>query len=148
MLEVILREDIKTLGKAGDMVRVKPGYARNYLLPQGLAYEATDGNKKRIAAESKARAVKSESEKTEAASLAARLGELTVIITGKAGEGDRLFGSITGSDIADAMAALGHKIDKRKIDLDHPIKTLGQHTVGLRLHPEVVAAIQVSVVQE
>jgi large subunit ribosomal protein L9 len=148
MLDVILREDIKTLGKAGDMVRVKPGYARNYLLPQGLAYEATEGNKKRIAAESKARNVKLEADKAVATKQAASLGALTVTITGKAGEGDRLFGSITASDIADALAAQGHKIDKRKVDLDHPIKTLGQHTVMLRLHPEVQAEIRVSVVPE
>jgi large subunit ribosomal protein L9 len=148
MLEVILREDIKTLGKAGEMVRVKPGYARNYLLPKGLAYEATEGNKKRIAAESKARGVKQEAEKTEATALANSLGNLTVQISGKAGEGDRLFGSITASDIAEALAAQGQRIDKRKIELDHPIKSLGQHTVMLRLHPEVQAEIRVSVVPE
>ncbi len=148
MLEVILREDIKTLGKAGEMVRVKPGYARNYLLPQGLAYEATEGNKKRIAAESKARGVKQEAEKTAATKVANSLGALTVTITGKAGEGDRLFGSITANDIADALAAQGHQIDKRKIDLDHPIKSLGEHTVMLRLHPEVQAEIKVSVTPE
>ena len=148
MLEVILREDIKTLGKAGEMVRVKPGYARNYLLPQGLAYEATEGNKKRIAAESKARGVKVEAEKKEATALANSLGALTVTIPGKAGEGDRLFGSITASDVAAALASQGHKIDKRKIDLEHPIKTLGDHTVALRLHPEVQAEIRVSVVPE
>ena len=148
MLEVILREDIKTLGKAGEMVRVKPGYARNYLLPQGLAYEATEGNKKRIAAESRARNIKHEAEKTEATALANSLGALTVTIPGKAGDGDRLFGSITASDIADGLAAQGHKIDKRKIELDHPIKSLGEHTVVLRLHPDVQAEIRVSVVPE
>ena len=148
MLEVILREDIKTLGKAGEMVRVKPGYARNYLLPRGLAYEATEGNKKRIVAESRARGVKLEAEKKEATTLANSLGTLTVTIPGKAGEGDRLFGSITASDIAEALATQGHKIDKRKIELDHPIKTLGDHSVILRLHPEVQADIRVSVVPE
>ena len=148
MLEVILREDIKTLGKAGEMVRVKPGYARNYLLPHGLAYEATEGNKKRIAAESRARNVKQEGEKKEATALANSLGALTVTITGKAGDGDRLFGSITASDIADGLAAQGHPIDKRKIELEHPIKSLGEHTVMLRLHPEVQAEIRVSVVPE
>ncbi|MEO8294204.1 MAG: 50S ribosomal protein L9 [Gemmatimonadota bacterium] len=148
MLEVILREDIKALGKAGDMVRVKPGYARNYLLPQGLAYEATEGNKKRINAESKARTVKQEAEKTEALATAARLNAVSLTIPSKAGEGDRLFGSITAADIADAMAKQGHKVDKRKIDLEHPIKSLGEHTVMLRLHPEVQAEIRVSVVQE
>ncbi len=148
MLEVILREDIKTLGKAGEMVRVKPGYARNYLLPKGLAYEATEGNKKRIQAESKAKNVKLEAEKSEANAIASKLNAVTLTIASKAGEGDRLFGSITASDIADAMAAQGHKIDKRKIELEHPIKTLGTHTIALRLHPEVQAEIRVSVVPE
>lgn len=148
MLEVILREDIKTLGKAGEMVRVKPGYARNYLLPKGLAYEATEGNKKRIQAESKAKNVKLEAEKSEANAIAARFNAVTLTIASKAGEGDRLFGSITASDIAEAMAAQGHKIDKRKIELEHPIKTVGTHTVALRLHPEVQAEIRVSVIPE
>jgi large subunit ribosomal protein L9 len=148
MLEVILREDIKSLGKAGEMVRVKPGYARNFLLPQGLAYEATEGNKKRIAAESKARNAKLSAEKGEATALADRLNALTVNLPGKAGEGDRLFGSITAQDIAAALARQGFNVDKRKIDLDHPIKSLGQHIVAIRLHPEVQAEIKVSVVQE
>lgn len=148
MLEVILREDIRSLGKAGDMVRVKPGYARNYLLPQGLAYEATEGNKKRIAAESKARSVKLAAEKGEATALAERLNALSLTIPGKAGEGDRLFGSITAQDIAGELGKQGFTVDRRKIDLDHPIKTLGQHTVALRLHPEVQAEIRISVVQE
>jgi len=148
MIEVILREDVKSLGKAGALVRVKPGYARNFLLPHGLAFEASEGNKKRIAAEQKARETKSASERVEAQKVAAALGALSVTLTAKAGEGDRLFGSITAQDIADQLAALGHPVDKRKIDLEHPIKTLGAHTVPLRLHPEVVAEIPVTVVAE
>jgi len=148
MIEVILREDVKSLGKAGALVRVKPGYARNFLLPHGLAYEASEGNKKRIAAEQKARETKSASERVEAQKVAAALGALSVTLTAKAGEGDRLFGSITAQDIADRLAELGHPVDKRKIDLEHPIKTLGAHTVPLRLHPEVVAEIPVTVVAE
>ena len=148
MIEVILREDVKSLGKAGALVRVKPGYARNFLLPRGLAYEASEGNKKRIAAEQKARETKQASERVEAQKVAAALGALKVTITAKAGEGDRLFGSITAQDIADKLAALGHTIDKRRIDLDHPIKTVGFHAVPLRLHSEVVAEIPVTVVAE
>jgi large subunit ribosomal protein L9 len=148
MIEVILREDVKSLGKAGALVRVKPGYARNFLLPRGLAYEASEGNKKRIAAEQKARETKQASERVEAQKVAAALGALKVTITAKAGEGDRLFGSITAQDIADQLAALGHTIDKRRIDLDHPIKTIGFHSVPLRLHSEVVAEIPVTVVAE
>ena len=95
MIEVILREDIHTLGRAGEMVRVKPGYARNYLLPQGLAYEATEGNRKRIAAETRVRTARNESERTEAERMAGTLSGVTLTLTGKAGEEGKLFGSIT-----------------------------------------------------
>ncbi len=147
-MEVILREDIKTLGKAGELVKVKPGYARNYLLPKGLAYEATEGNRKRIQAESKARSARLEQEAGEARALAAKLGTVSLTLSRKAGEGDRLFGSITAQDLADALAAAGHPVDKRKIELDHPIKTIGQHTVPVRLHPEVIAEVRVTVAAE
>jgi large subunit ribosomal protein L9 len=148
MIELILREDVKSLGKAGEMVRVKPGFARNYLLPQGLAYEATEGNKKRIAAETRARASRQDAERTEAERAAAALGQVALTLTGKAGEEGKLFGSITTQDLADALARQGHQIDKRRIELDHPIKTLGHHTVAVRLHPEVHAEVHVSVVAE
>ena len=148
MIEVILREDIKTLGRAGDMVRVKPGYARNYLLPQGLAYEATEGNKKRIAAETRVRAARSQAERSEAERVAATLNQVTLTLTGKAGEEGKLFGSITSQDVADALARQGHPVDRRRIELDHPIKTTGTHTVTVRLHPEVHADVRVSVVAE
>ncbi|HJR15289.1 MAG TPA: 50S ribosomal protein L9 [Gemmatimonadales bacterium] len=148
MIEVILREDVKSLGQAGEMVRVKPGYARNYLLPQGLAYEATEGNKKRIAAETRARASRNEAERSEAQRVAATLSAVKLNLTGKAGEEGKLFGSITTQDIADALAGEGHTVDKRRIELDHPIKTVGEHTVSVRLHPEVHAELRVSVVAE
>jgi large subunit ribosomal protein L9 len=148
MIEVILREDIKTLGRAGEMVRVKPGYARNYLLPQGLAYEATEGNKKRIAAETRVRTARNQAERTEAERVAATLREVTLTLTGKAGEEGKLFGSITSQDIADALARQGHQLDRRRIELEHPIKTTGTHTVTVRLHPEVQADVRVSVVAE
>jgi len=147
-MEVILREDIKTLGKAGELVKVKPGYARNYLLPKGLAYEATEGNRKRILAESKARVAKAEEEAGVARALAATLSGVSLNLSRKAGEGDRLFGSITTQDLADALAAQGHAVDKRRIELEHPIKTVGQHTVAIRLHPDVSAEIRVTVVAE
>jgi large subunit ribosomal protein L9 len=148
MIEVILREDIKTLGRAGEMVRVKPGYARNYLLPQGLAYEATEGNRKRIAAETRVRAARNQAEQTEAERAAATLREVTLTLSGKAGEEGKLFGSITSQDIADALAQQGHTVDRRRIELEHPIKTTGTHTVTVRLHPEVHADVRVSVVAE
>jgi large subunit ribosomal protein L9 len=148
MIEVILREDVKTLGQAGEMVRVKPGYARNYLLPQGLAYEATEGNKKRIAAETRARVSRNEAERSEAQRLADTLGAVKLSLAGKAGEEGKLFGSITSQDIADALAREGHTVDKRRIELEHPIKTVGAHAVTVRLHPEVHAELRVTVAAE
>lgn len=148
MIEVILREDIKTLGRAGEMVRVKPGYARNYLLPQGLAYEATEGNKKRVAAESRVRTARNQAERTDAERLATRLREVSLTLSGKAGEEGKLFGSITSQDIADALARQGHTVDRRRIELEHPIKTVGEHSVAVRLHPEVQAELRISVVAE
>jgi large subunit ribosomal protein L9 len=148
MIEVILREDVKSLGRAGELVRVKPGYARNYLLPQGLAYEATPGNKTRIAAESKARQMRAAAERAGAEQQAAALRALTLTLRGKAGEEGRLFGSITAQDIADELARAGQTVDKRRIELEHPIKTLGDHTVVVRLHPEVHAEVRVSVIAE
>ena len=148
MIEVILREDIKTLGRAGEMVRVKPGYARNYLLPQGLAYEATEGNRKRIAAETRVRAAKDQAERTDAERVAGTLSGLTLTLKGKAGEEGKLFGSITSQDIAEALASEGYSFDRRKIELEHPIKSTGTHAVSLRLHPDVHAELRVSVVAE
>jgi large subunit ribosomal protein L9 len=145
MIDVILREDIKTLGKAGELVRVKPGYARNFLLPKGLAYEATEGNKARIAGEARARASRQAAERGDAERLAASLKGLTITLTGKAGEEGKLFGSITAQDIADELARQGQPIDRRRIALDHPIKTLGHHTVAVRLHPEIQAELHVTV---
>jgi large subunit ribosomal protein L9 len=148
MMEVILREDVKSLGKAGQLVRVKPGYARNFLLPQGLAYEATEGNKKRIAAESRARETRASQDRQEAQALADELAKVSLTLSAKAGEGDRLFGSITTQDVAEALAKAGHQIDRRKLELEHPIKSLGEHEVPVRLHAEVHAAIRVTVVPE
>ncbi|HTS89545.1 MAG TPA: 50S ribosomal protein L9 [Gemmatimonadales bacterium] len=147
-MEVILREDVRYLGKAGELVKVKPGYARNFLLPKGLAYEATPGNRKRIEAESKARVARASEERAEAEALAARLAGVTLTLARKAGEGDRLFGSITAQDIGDALKAAGHTVDKRRIELDHPIKTLGTHMVPVRLPHEVQAELRVTVVAE
>jgi large subunit ribosomal protein L9 len=148
MMELILREDVKSLGKAGELVRVRPGYARNFLLPRGLAYEATEGNKKRIAGETRARAARQATEKAEAEAAAARLGGITLTLGGKAGEEGRLFGSVTAQDIADALARAGHPVDRRRIELEHPIKTLGPHTVAVRLHPDVHAEVRLTVIPE
>ncbi len=147
-MEVILRQDVASLGKAGELVKVKPGYARNYLLPHGLAYEATAGNKQRIAAESKARTARMAAERQEAEAQAARLNGVSLTLSRKAGEGDRLFGSITAQDVAEALAAQGQTVDKRRIELEHPIKTVGQHTIPVRLHQDVTAEVRLTVVAE
>ncbi|MDH4132255.1 MAG: 50S ribosomal protein L9 [Gemmatimonadota bacterium] len=147
-MEVILREDVKDLGSAGQLVKVKPGYARNFLLPRGLAYEATEGNRRRIEAESKARAARLAEERDASRVLAARLAAVPVSLSRKAGEGGRLFGSITAQDIADALAAAGVVVDKRKIELEHPIKTTGQHSVQVNLHHDVKGEVRLTVVAE
>jgi len=147
-MEVILRDNVDKLGKAGDLVKVKPGFARNYLLPRGLAYEATPGNKKRIEAEAKSRQAKQAAERAEAEATAARLNGVKLTLARKAGEENRLFGSITSQDVADALAAAGHPIDKRKIELEHPIKTLGFHAIPVRIHHDVHAELQLTVVAE
>ncbi|MEZ4456755.1 MAG: 50S ribosomal protein L9 [Gemmatimonadales bacterium] len=147
-MEVILREDVKGLGKAGALVKVKPGYARNFLLPRGLAYEASAGNKQRIAAEQKARLARAAADRSEAEAMAAKLGAVHLKLKAKAGEGDKLFGSITTADLAAALGKAGYAVDKRKLELEHPIKQLGTHSVAVRLHSEVPAAFKVTVEQE
>ena len=146
MIELILREDVPSLGKAGQMVRVKPGYARNFLLPHGLAFEATEGNKKRIEAEGRSRDAKAQAERGEADALAAKIGAVTLNFTAKAGDDGRLFGSITSSDLAHELAGQGVTVDKRRIELEHPIKHLGFHSVPIRLHHDVHAEVKVNVV--
>jgi len=147
-MDVILREDVKDLGRAGQLVKVKPGYARNFLLPRGLAYEATEGNRRRIEAESKARTARLAEEREVSRELATRLAAVPVTLSRKAGEGGRLFGSITSQDIADALAKAGVVLDKRKIELEHPIKTTGLHTVQVNLHHEVKGEVRLTVVAE
>ncbi len=147
-MEVILRDNVDKVGRAGEVVQVKDGYARNFLLPRGLAYPATDGNKKRVEAERKARGAKLAAMKGDADALAQRLGTVTVTFTAKAGEGDRLFGSVTSQDIADRLGEQGFAVDKRDIELAESIKTLGVFPVSIRLHPEVKGEIKVSVVRE
>ena len=145
MIEVILREDVPSLGKAGQMVRVKPGFARNFLLPRGLAFEATDGNRKRIDAEGKARDAKASADRAEAQALADKLSAITLNFSAKSGEDGKLFGSITSGDIAHELTAKGFVIDKRKIELEHPLKHLGFHSVPVRLSHDVHAEVKLNV---
>ena len=146
-MEVILREDIPELGQRGDVVTVKNGYARNYLLPRKLAMEATPGNRKQVAEMKAAGARREATEKSGADLLAAQLAEMVLTIPAKAGESDQLFGSVTAMDIAEGLEAKGFAIDKRKILLEEPIKTVGEYTVPLRLHRHVTASVKVNVVR-
>lgn len=147
-MEVILREDIDNLGTRGDMVKVASGYARNFLLPRRLAVEATDANRKIVEQERQAHLRKEAKLKTEAEDLAKLMAGVSVTIAQKAGENDQLFGSVTSKDVVDALAAKRFTIDRRKVQLDEPIKTLGEFKVPLRLHREVTAEITVNVVKE
>jgi large subunit ribosomal protein L9 len=147
-MQVILRERLEHLGNAGDVVSVKPGYARNYLVPKGLAYEANDANLKRIGRE-REQAARREAEAVGAARESAKAIEgLSVTFTARAGEEGKLFGSITSSDIAEKLAEQGVTIDRRQIQLDEPIKALGVFTVPVRLHAEVRPELKVWVVKE
>lgn len=147
-MEIILREDVQHLGKAGEVVKVKDGYARNYLLPHGLAYPATEGNKKRIVVEaerlSKQRAVERQSAEVAAQALA----NIELVFAMKVGEEDKLYGSVTASDVQRTLEERGIHIDKRKVDLPEPLRALGEYRVGLRIHPDVRPEILVRVVAE
>jgi large subunit ribosomal protein L9 len=147
-MEVILRQAVENVGKPGEIVKVSNGFARNYLLPRGLAYEATAGNRKRIEQE-KARLEAAENQrKAEADELAARLEPVQLTFSARVGEEDKLFGSVTSADIAHQLQAQGFQIEKRQIDLHEPIKSLGVFKVPVRLHAEVKPEIKVWVIKQ
>lgn len=143
---VILNKDVKGTGKAGDVVKVSDGYARNMLIPRGMATEATEGNIRSLEKQKKIAADKKAAEKAEAQAQAAKIGEISVVIKTKAGDGGKIFGSITSKDIAEALEKQ-HKIavDKKKIQLGNPIKMTGEMTVAIKLYPEVSANLKVVV---
>lgn len=144
-MEVILKEDVLKLGHRGDVVKVADGYGRNYLLPEKLAIEATPANKA-VIEQMRASAVrKSAKEKIDAEALAAQLNEVELVFERKVGEHEHLFGSVTSSDIAHALEAKGYTIDRRKIALDDPLKSLGEYHVPVKLHREVTSHIKVVV---
>ena len=147
-MEIILREDVQHLGKTGEVVKVKDGYARNYLLPKGLAYPATDANKKRIAFEGERLAKQRAGEKSAAEAEAAKLADVQLSFAMKVGEEDKLYGSVTASDIQRKLEELGIHVDKRKIDLAEPIRELGEFNVGIKIHPEVRPEVRITVVKE
>ncbi len=147
-MKVILRQDYEKLGKAGDIVQVKDGFARNFLIPREIAYEATPGNIRRFEEEKKRMVLQFEREKKKAEQLAKELEKTSCTISMAVGEEDRLFGSVTSQDIADALKEKGIEIDRRKIVLEEPIKSLGIYSVPIRLHPEVTASVKVWVVKK
>lgn len=147
-MNVIMKKHVENLGNFGDVVRVAEGYARNYLIPRGLAVEATGGNVKQLNAEKDAFIRKEKLRKESAEKLKTQLDALSLGFTRKAGEDERLFGSVTSHDIEEAIKQKGFSVEKKDIILKEPIKTVGLHTVSVRLYPEVIANISVDVAKE
>lgn len=147
-MEVILREDVEKLGSRGEVVKVAPGYARNFLLPKKMAVAATDANKKIVEQERQAHLRKEAKFKGEAEDLGKLMSGVTVTISQKAGENDQLFGSVTSKDVAEALAAKNFTIDRRKIQLEEPIRQLGEFKVPVKLHKDVTVEVTVVVVKE
>lgn len=147
-MKVILKTDVKALGDAGQVVMVKDGYARNFLLPRGLAAEANPKNMRALEHEKRIILEHARKVKTDAASLAERISSANVTITAKAGEEEKLFGSVTSMDIVSALGEQGIEVDKKKVLLEEPIKRLGTYTIPVRVHPEVSAQLTVNVVNE
>ncbi len=147
-MEVILREHVDNLGRRGEVVKVADGYARNYLLPRKLALLATEGNKKQIEREKVKFDAREAEEQKVAQALAERIANLDVEISRKVGETDALYGSVTSSDIAEALAKKGLELDRRKLVLQEPIKKLGEFSIPAKLHREVTAQVKVRVIAE
>jgi large subunit ribosomal protein L9 len=148
-LQVILKEDVKKLGKKGDLVNVAEGYARNFLFPRNLAVEATGGNLKSLKQEKEAERQRQAREEEAAKKVAAKLNGANLELAVKVGEAGRLFGSVTAKDISDALKKqLKLKVEKKKIDLGEPLKTLGSHQVGVKLYPGVEAKLTVTLTAE
>ncbi len=144
-MQIILLERIENLGQMGEVVRVKPGYARNYLLPQNKAVRATEQNRKRFEEQRTQLEANNLERRTEAQAIAAKLDGLSVVLIRQAGEGGQLYGSVTARDIADAITAAGFTLDRQQIRLNQPIKSLGLHKVKVGLHPEVIIIVVVNV---
>ncbi len=147
-MEVILKEDVPKLGSRGDVIRVAEGFGRNYLLPRKLAIEASVGNKKVIEQMKAAALRRSAKEKAQAEELAKQFDGLSVSFIRKSGERDQLFGSVTSGDVAEALAKKGFDLDRRKIQLHEPLKTLGEFTVPIKLHRDVTTHLKVAIEKE
>jgi large subunit ribosomal protein L9 len=146
-MKLILRADVDALGRLGDIVAVKPGFGRNYLIPQGLAMMASEANLKQFELERKKLAGMADSLRSEATELAAKIASAKVSITVRVGEGDKLYGSVTAVNIADALLAQGIEIDRRKIDMPDAIRSLGEYDVEIRLHPDVKGELKLRVIK-
>ncbi|RBP44047.1 50S ribosomal protein L9 [Garciella nitratireducens] len=145
-MKIILKKDVKGLGKQGDLVNAKDGYARNYLFPRGLAVEATPGNINKAKQEQKAKEIKKQREKEEAQALADKISKTTIVIKERVGEDGKLFGSVTAKDIALALEdQKGIKVDKRKIQLAEPIRYIGTINVEIKVYPEISGTLTVKV---
>ncbi|HEY6098326.1 MAG TPA: 50S ribosomal protein L9 [Anaeromyxobacter sp.] len=147
-MKVILREDVENLGKGGEVVDVKPGYGRNFLLPRGLAVLANPKNVREVEHQKQIASAKAAKQKASAEAVAKRLADTPVVLRRKVGEQDKLYGSVTALDVAEALAARGLQVDRRSIDLADPIKTVGDFEVPVKLHREVVGKAKVKVEAE
>jgi large subunit ribosomal protein L9 len=147
-MQLILRADVENLGHLGDTVAVKPGYGRNYLIPQGMAMLATPANLRRFENERKKLQAKRDALASAAQSLAGRIAAVSVVVEMRVGEGDKLYGSVTSAMIADKLAEAGVEIDRKKIVLAEPIKALGHYEVEVKLLPDLRAAVQVTVMRQ
>ena len=147
-MEVILREHVDNLGRRGEIVKVADGYARNYLLPRKLALLVTDGNRRQIERERAKFDAKEAEEQKVAQAIADRLASIEIVIARRVGETDALYGSVTTSDIAEALAAKGFDIDRRKLQLPEPLKRVGEVDLPIKLHRDVTATVKVKVVAE
>ena len=147
-MKIVLREDVDKLGDRGQVVNVLPGYARNFLFPKALAFEATAGNMRQIELRKKVWVVREAKETEDANKLAARVAEIKIVIAKKVGEHDALYGSVTSQEIADLLKAKGVEVDRRKIQLHDPIRALGSYDVPIKIHRQVVASVSVQVVAE
>jgi len=146
-MQIILRADVDNLGRLGDVVKVKPGYGRNYLIPKGMAMPATKANKNIFERERKKLELQMEKIRQAAQSLADRLNEAHVIIPVRVGENEKLYGSVTTTNIGEALSQMGIEVDRRKIVLENPIRSLGEFEVEVKLHHDVKCLVKVSVVK-
>lgn len=147
-MKVIFLEDVKGKGKKGDVKEIADGYARNFLLPKGLAVEASKGNMKQLDEQKATEQKRLDKEIAEAKALAGKLDKLEVTIKAKAGDAGRLFGAVTSIQVAEAIEAAGHKVDRRKIVLADPIRTLGTNKIEIKVYPKISATVTVSVIEE